>query len=477
MTKTYGLFIDGEERPSTTKATFPVLNPMTEAVYGHAAKGNEADIAAAVQAARQAFPAWARMAPADRERIMLRAADQLEANREQLADIVVDESGSTLFKARHEVTYGASLMRAAAGEARRLYGETFPNDKPHRLSIVIREPVGVVAAISPFNAPLVLLIKMVVFALAAGNSVIAKPSEETPLIAVELAKVFAQAGMPSGVFNVVTGYGPETGAALVKHPDINAIAFTGSTATGVRITQAAAPYMHRLQMELGGKNPLIVLDDVNIEEAADIAIAGAFTHSGQICMSSARILAEASIARPFAEALAVKANNLYLGDLRDEKTTYGPLINRNSLEKVVAHVDTAVSAGAELLAGGEIQQGLVYRPTVLWQPPRETAVWCEETFGPVASIVPVADLDEAIAIANDTDYGLSAGILTNDMQRGLKAARQIKAGSVHIGMHSFQSDAMAPIGGYGLSGFGRSGGKYSVEEFTEVKWISFEVND
>ena len=471
------LFIDGEERPSTTKATFPVLNPMTEAVYGHAAKGNEADIAAAVQAARQAFPAWARMAPADRERIMLRAADQLEANREQLADIVVDESGSTLFKARHEVTYGASLMRAAAGEARRLYGETFPNDKPHRLSIVIREPVGVVAAISPFNAPLVLLIKMVVFALAAGNSVIAKPSEETPLIAVELAKVFAQAGMPSGVFNVVTGYGPETGAALVKHPDINAIAFTGSTATGVRITQAAAPYMHRLQMELGGKNPLIVLDDVNIEEAADIAIAGAFTHSGQICMSSARILAEASIARPFAEALAAKANNLFLGDLRDDKTVYGPLINRNSLEKVVAHVDTAVSAGAELLAGGEIQQGLVYKPTVLWQPPRKTAVWCEETFGPVASIVSVTDLDEAIAIANDTNYGLSAGILTNEMQRGLKAARQIKAGSVHIGMHSFQSDAMAPIGGYGLSGFGRSGGKYSVEEFTEVKWISFEVND
>ena len=477
MTKTYGLFIDGEERPSTTKATFPVLNPMTEAVYGHAAKGNEADIAAAVEAARQAFPAWARMAPADRERILLHAADQLEANREQLADIVVDESGSTLFKARHEVTYGASLMRAAAGEARRLYGETFPNDKPHRLSIVIREPVGVVAAISPFNAPLVLLIKMVVFALAAGNSVIAKPSEETPLIAVELAKVFHQAGMPSGVFNVVTGYGLETGASLVKHPDINAIAFTGSTATGIRITQAAAPHMHRLQMELGGKNPLIVLDDVDIDEAADIAIAGAFTHSGQICMSSARILAEASIARPFAEALAVKANNLYLGDLRDEKTTYGPLINRNSLEKVVAHVDTAVSAGAELLAGGEIQQGLVYKPTVLWQPPRETAVWCEETFGPVASIVPVADLDEAIAIANDTNYGLSAGVLTNDMQRGLKAARQIKAGSVHIGMHSFQSDAMAPIGGYGLSGFGRSGGKYSVEEFTEVKWISFEVND
>ena len=477
MTKTYGLFINGQERPSTTQATFPVLNPMTETVFGHAAKGNEADVHEAVTVAQLAHPAWARMPPADRELIMLRAADLLESQMEMLAAIVVDESGSTIVKGRHEVKYGASLLRAAAGEARRLYGETFPNDKPHRLSIVIREPVGVVAAISPFNAPLVLLIKMVVFALAAGNSVIAKPSEETPLIAVELAKVLHEAGMPPGVFNVVTGYGAETGAALVNHPNINAIAFTGSTATGVRITQAAAAHMHRLQMELGGKNPLIVLDDVDLEETAKIAKAGAFTHSGQICMSSARILAEASIARPFAEALARQADNLHLGDLRDERTVYGPLINRHALEKVQHHVETAVSAGAELLAGGAVQQGLVYKPTVLWEPPRETAVWCEETFGPVATVIAVADLDEAIQIANETRYGLSAGILTNDMQRGLKAARQIKAGSVHIGMHSFQSDAMAPIGGYGMSGFGRSGGKYSVEEFTEVKWISFEVND
>jgi len=474
-TDTYGLFINGQERLSSSRDSFPVLNPMTETVYGHAAKGNDTDIAEAVAAARKAFPAWAGLAPADRERIMLHAADVLEVHSDRLSDIVVDESGSTLAKGRHEVAYGASLIRAAAGESRRLYGDTFPNDKPSRLSIVIREPMGVVAAISPFNAPLVLLIKMVVFALAAGNSVIAKPSEETPLIAVELAKVFHEAGMPPGVFNVVTGYGAETGAALVNNPDINAIAFTGSTPTGVRIAQATAPHMHRLQMELGGKNPLIVLDDVDLDEAADIAVAGAFTHGGQICMSSARILAEQSIARPFAEAMAQKANSLYLGDLRDSQTVYGPVINRKALEKVQAHVAGAVASGAELLAGGEVVQGLVYKPTVLWEPPRETAVWCEETFGPVATVVAARDLDEAIAIANDTKYGLSAGILTNDMQRGLKAARQIKAGSVHIGMHSFQSDAMAPIGGYGMSGFGRSGGKYSVEHFTELKWISFEA--
>jgi aldehyde dehydrogenase (NAD+) len=477
MTTPYGLFIDGEERPSSNQAIFPVLNPMTEAVFGYAARGSQSDIDAAVRAAQTAFPGWAAFPPTERERIMLRAANLLEAQTERLANIVVDESGSTLRKARHEVTYGASLMRAAAGEARRLYGDTFPNDKPQRLSIVLREPMGVVAAISPFNAPLVLLIKMVVFALAAGNSIIAKPSEETPLIAVELAKLLHEAKIPPGVFNVVTGDGAATGAALVNHPGIQAIAFTGSTATGVRIAQSAAPHMHRLQLELGGKNPLIVLNDVPIEAAAKIAADGAFAHGGQICMSNARILVEAAIARPFAEALARQANDLHLGDLRDAKTAYGPLINRRALEKVQVHVTTAVAAGAELLAGGDIDRGLVYKPTVLWDPPQETAVWCEETFGPVATIVAVQDLAEAIALANDTKYGLSAGVLTNNMQRGLQAARQIKAGSVHIGMHAFQSDAMAPIGGYGMSGFGRSGGKYSVEQFTELKWISFEVGD
>ncbi len=342
---------------------------------------------------------------------------------------------------------------------------------------MLREPLGVVAAISPFNAPLVLLVKMVAFALAAGNTVIAKPSEETPLIAVELAKILHEAGFPPGVFNVLTGFGTECGAALVQHPGINGIAFTGSTAAGIRIVQQAAPHMHRMQMELGGKNPLLVLSDADPEEAAEIAAAGAFFHGGQICMSGARIIAEQPIARTLAEALARKANALHLGDLRDKRTAYGPLINRRALEKVHAHVDAALASGAELLAGGSVHSGLVYRPTVLWEPPRHSVVWCEETFGPVASVVAVADLEEAIALANDSNMGLSAGVLTNDLKRGMNAARRIRCGSVHVGMHSFQSDAMAPIGGYGLSGFGRSGGKYSVEHFTELKWISLELGE
>ncbi|MCO5194058.1 MAG: aldehyde dehydrogenase family protein [Anaerolineae bacterium] len=472
---TYGHFINGREQAALSAATFPVLNPSDGCVVGYAARGDADDVQAVIAAARAAFPVWSGLPVAERERLLLHAADLLEESADQLLDLIIDESGSTMRKAQFEVNYGANLLRAAAGEARRLYGDTFPNDKPHRISLVIREPLGVVAAISPFNAPLVLLIKMIAFALAAGNTVIAKPSEETPLIAVALARILHAAGLPEGTFNVVTGYGVECGAALVDNPDIDAIAFTGSTQTGMRIAQTAITHMHRMQMELGGNNPLLVLNDVDVVQSAEIAAEGAFFHGGQICMSGARIIVEAPLARPFAEALARKADSLYLGDLRDERTAYGPLINQASLDKVAAHVAEAVATGAELLAGGSVYTGLTYRPTVLWEPNRRSTVWCSETFGPVATVVAARDLDDAIAIANASRYGLSAGVLTNDMRRGLTAARRIKCGAVHVGMHSFQSDALAPVGGMGMSGFGRSGGKYSVEHFTELKWISIEL--
>ena len=473
--QSYGHFISGKEVPG--KTTFEDLNPYTGEIFALAARGDKEDADTAAQAAREAFPIWSQLPPAERERAMLKAADLLEENLDMLREIIIDESGSTITKARGEVLYSASLMRAAAGESRRLYGETFPNDKPHRLSMVIREPMGVIAAISPFNAPLSLLVKMIAFALAAGNSVVSKPSEETPVIAVKLAKLLHQAGVTPGAYNVVTGFGSELGSALVEHPQVNGIAFTGSTSTGIKIAQSAVKSMKRMQMELGGKNPLIVLKDVDIEKAAEIAAVGAFFHSGQICMSSARIIVEEEIAHPFAEALARKARNLPLGDLRDPKTAYGPVINQSALEKIQSHVDSARSEGAEILSGGKVHHGLVFEPTVIWEPPRTCAAWCEETFGPLTSVVAAKDLDEAIELANESDYGLSAGVLTNDMQLGMNAARRIRCGAVHIGMHSFQSDALAPVGGLGMSGFGRSGGKYSVEHFTELKWVSMELGE
>lgn len=472
-----GLFIGGKEVAAHSGETFASLAPETGAVLGYAARAAAEDVDAAVRSAREAFARWSGLAAGERERALLRCADAVEAAEPDLLDLLIDESGSTITKARYEVRYSAALLRAAAGEARRLYGDTFPNDRPHRLSLVVREPLGVVAVISPFNAPLVLLVKMTAFALAAGNTIVAKPSEETPLIAIALARVLHQAGLPAGVFNVVTGDGATCGEPLVTHRDVRGIAFTGSTAVGARIAALAAPQMKRLQLELGGKNPLIVLRDVEVAQAAEVAAVGGFYHAGQICMSSARIIVEQPIARPFAEALARRAEALHLGDLRDERTAYGPLIHARAVQKVDAHVRHAVAHGATLLCGGSVHHGNTYRPTVLFEPPRFGPAWCEETFGPVVGVVAAADLEAAIALANESDYGLSAGVLTNDLRCGMIAARRIRAGSVHIGTHSFWSDALAPIGGYGMSGIGRSGGKYSVAHFTELKWLSVELGE
>jgi aldehyde dehydrogenase (NAD+) len=316
---------------------------------------------------------------------------------------------------------------------------------------------------------------MTAFPMAAGNCVVVKPSEETPLIALEFAKILTKAGLPDGVLNVVNGYGHEIGEALITNPKVRGVALTGSTQTGQIVGKQAVHDMKHLNLELGGKNPLIILDDFDASKAAEIAAEGIFTHSGQICMANSRVLVQKGIADEFCKKLVEKSESLFLGDLRDERTFFGTLINQRAVEKVEHHVKDAIEKGAKLLTGGRVLEGLRYAPTVLLNPPRNSLAWCEESFAPLVSVTIIEDLDEGIELANDSDYGLSAGVLTNDIQKGFTVARQIKAGSVHIGTHPFQSNALAPIGGYGMSGIGRSGGKYSIEEFTEQKWISVEL--
>jgi acyl-CoA reductase-like NAD-dependent aldehyde dehydrogenase len=318
---------------------------------------------------------------------------------------------------------------------------------------------------------------MTAFALAAGNTVVAKPSEETPIIGLVLGSLFLEAGIPPGVFNIISGFGPDCGKILVEHPDINGIAFTGSTATGQRIAQVAAPQMKHLQLELGGKNPLIILKDFDVNKAVNYACAGAFQHAGQICMANTRIIAEEPIYTEFIEKFKAKVESLQLGDLRDRKTAYGPVINKAALNKIEKHLAEALASGAKLLTGGKVRSGLIFEPTVLLEPPREKGIWQEETFGPIVCVVSAKNFDEALAAANDTQYGLSAGVLTNDLQKGLLLARTINSGAVHIGTHSFQSDALAPVGGIGLSGIGKSGGKYSVDHFTRLRWVSVELGE
>ena len=419
-------------------------------------------------AAREGFRVWCGLSPARREHILLGAA-------EIVLDVLIDESGSTINKAKGEIAYSVDLLRTAAGEVRRLYGDTFPNDRPDRVSMVYREPLGVVAVIAPYNSPLALTTKMSAFPLAAGNSIVLKPSEETPLTAMEYARIYRDAGMPDGVVNVVTGFPGDCGAPLVRHPMIDCIALTGSTATGISVGSAAIQNMRRAQLELGGKSAILVLRDVDVERAARVAFDGMFAHAGQICMANSRMIVEEPIFDEFAAALKGIAADTHLGDVRDPATVYGPLINRAALEKVERHQAEALERGATLLTGGRVREGLVYEPTIIIEPPQDSKLWRDESFGPIASLVAAKDIDDAIHIANDSRYGLSAAVLTSNVQLAFHAAREIRAGSVHIGMHAFQSNALAPIGGLGMSGIGKSGGKYSTEEFTELKWVSVEL--
>lgn len=472
------LMIGGQSVLARSGQTFDVLAPATESVLARVSRGGPDDITLAVARAREGFGQWSQLAPAAREAVLLRAAEWVATEGEaRFLDNLIDESGSAITKARNEIRYCVDLLRTAAGEARRLYGDTFPNDRPDRLSMVFREPLGVVAVVSPYNAPLSLLTKMVAFPLAAGNSVVIKPSEETPLTALAFGQLLLDAGLPPAAISVVPGFGFDCGAALTGHPDIDCVALTGATQTGITIGQVAMTQMRRVQLELGGKSALLVLNDADPERAATIAAQGIFTHAGQICMANSRIIVQREIADPFIGALKAAAEALAIGDLRDERTVYGPLINRRSLDKVLAHINGAINAGASVVTGARVRNGLVLEPTVILNPPRDSALWREESFGPVTSVMVADDLDHAIALANDSEYGLSAAVLTHNIQWGFRAAREIRSGAVHIGMHSFQSNALAPIGGLGLSGVGRSGGKYSTEEFTELKWVSVTLSD
>ncbi|TXS96782.1 aldehyde dehydrogenase family protein [Parahaliea maris] len=470
------MWLGGEPVAAQTDAWFDVLAPADGTVLAQVPRAGREDVDAAVTVARQGFFTWSGQAPAAREAVLLKAAELMAGEGgARFLDTLIDESGSVIAKARNEIRYSVDLLRTAAGECRRLYGDTFPNDNPERLSMVFREPLGVVGVVSPYNAPLSLLVKMTAFPLAAGNAVVIKPSEETPLTALAFGQLLLDAGLPPQALSVLTGFGGECGAPLSGHPGLDCIALTGSTHTGIAVGKAAMEHMRRCQLELGGKSALLVLADADPEEAAAIAADGIFTHAGQICMANSRIVVEAPVFRDFTAALVRRAEALHLGDLRDENSRYGPLINRAALDKALAQVADAVARGATLLTGGEALHGLTMKPTVVEAPPLDCALWREETFAPVVSVVSAENLDEAIELANDSAYGLSAAVLTHHLQRGLAAARRLRSGAVHIGMHAFQSNALAPIGGLGLSGLGRSGGRYSTEEFTELKWISVEA--
>ena len=470
------LFINGEWVDAAGGAMFPVYNPSTGEVWSQVADASRADAQAAIAAAKEAFPAWSGTSHSARARIIHKVGDILEARAKEFQDVLIDEGGSWVGKSMFETGYSAGVYRAAAAAAYQVNGEILPSDHG-KVSLVMREPLGVVSVISPWNFPVILSSRGFAPALAVGNCVVLKPSEETPVAGgLLLAEILEEAGIPKGVFNVVTcsrEHVGEVGDELVANTAVRGVSFTGSTAVGRQVAAKAGGLLKKCCVELGGKDALIVLDDADIELAVNAATFGSFMHQGQICMSVERIIVHSKIAKEFTEKFVANTKKLKVGNPREMANCIGPVINQNQLGKIRAQVDEAVAQGAQILCGGK-NQGLFFEPTILSNVTREMKIFREETFGPVVPVLTAEGVDEAVEIANDSDYGLSAGIITRDEERGLSIARRLHTGMAHVNDSSVNDEPHVPFGGVGASGLGRHGGKQGIDTFTEMRWITLE---
>jgi acyl-CoA reductase-like NAD-dependent aldehyde dehydrogenase len=471
------MYIGGEWVNALNGETFEDYNPYNGEVFANVPRGKREDATRAIEAAAAAFPEWAAAPPSLRRSLFLKAADIFEKRQDELVRVVAEETGSTIGIAMFQMHFVPGLFREAAAQAYSVTGEIIPADYPGAFFMALRQPAGVVGAFGPFNVPYILSSRAFALPLAYGNTAVLKPSEEAPVSGgILLAEIFEEAGFPPGVLNVITHTkedAPEVGDELIAHPAVRRISFTGSTEIGRIVAEKAGRHLKRAVMELGGKDPLIVLRDADVDFAADAASWGAFLHQGQICMSTERIIIERPIADEFIEKLAQRAGALKVGDPRDPSVAIGPLINQAALDKVDGHVKEAVNGGAELVAGG-MHDGLVYHPTIVTDVKYDMRLFTDQTFGPVAPVMVVEDAEEALQVANNSKYGLSAGIITDDFNQALMIARRLETGMVHIGDQTINDEPQVPFGGVKGSGYGRMGGKAALDEFTELRWISVQ---
>jgi aldehyde dehydrogenase (NAD+) len=475
--KSYKMFVDGKWVDASGGGTFEDLNPYTGEVYANVAAGGAEDMRRAVDAAQAAFPEWAAMPPGAKRQIFLKAADVMESRQDELVRAMMEEVGGTIGISMFQMGFVPGLYRMAASAAYDVKGEIIPADHANSFFMAMRQPAGVVACFAPFNVPYILGSRSFTLPIAYGNTAVLKPSENAPVTGgLLLAEIFEEAGLPPGVLNVVTttrDAAEEAGDELISHPAVRRISFTGSTEVGRIIAEKAGRHLKRAVLELGGKDPLIVLGDADIEYAVEAAAWGAFLHQGEICMSTERIIVEKGVAAEFTEKLKDRAEALPMGDPTDPAVAIGPLIDTRALEKVHAHVQEAIASGGTLVTGGKFDN-LVYHPTVVTDVTPEMRLFKEQTFGPVAPIVVVEDEEEALAVANNSTYGLSAGILTNDFTRALDMAMRLETGMVHIGDQTVNDEPQAPFGGVKGSGYGRFGGQAALDEFTELRWINVQ---
>jgi acyl-CoA reductase-like NAD-dependent aldehyde dehydrogenase len=410
----------------------------------------------------------------EREKWLINAAAILERDKQQFIDILIDEGGSTIGKAMFELDFSINFLRAAAGSCRHVTGQTLPSDDPSRFSMTIRQPLGVIGCISPFNVPLLKGVKQISMALATGNTVVALPSEETPVVAARLVRVFHEAGIPAGAVNLVTGYGAAIGDFLTTHPLVRMITFTGSTRVGRHIAELCGRNLKRVTLELGGKSPLVVLKDADLKAAVEAAAMGTFMHQGQVCMSSSRIYVERPIVKDFVNGLAGFAKKIPAGNLREPQTILGPIISPRQRERVRTHLNDAIERGARVEAGADWSANVCFA-TVLTDVKPGMTLYKEETFGPVTSVYAVENVEQALAEANDTEYGLSASVFTSDLGRAFQLAESLNSGMVHINSGTLYDEPHVPFGGVGSSGLGREGTTADIDAMTELKWVTVRV--
>ena len=468
------LWIGGEWRAASSAELFDVLNPLDDSLYAKAAKGTSEDMNAAVLAAKTAFPAFKSTLPKEREAWLIAAAEIMIRRKQELIDCLIDEVGAPITKANFEFDKGVSMVRAAAGLARQVRGETIPSDAPGKLSMSIRSPRGVGAVITPFNVPLIKTARLTANALAVGNTVVQLPSELSPRLTILMAEIYHEAGIPAGAFNVVTGFGYEIGDQLTGHPDVDFVTFTGSTVVGQHILEVCAKNKTPNTLELGGKSPTVILADADLDKVLPLALRSIFMNSGQACIGSSRFYVEQPLYEEFCKRFAGASSNIGRGDLRDPTTIIAPIISERQRDRVKAHIADAVAKGATVLTGGG-WSGNCCEPTVLTGVTDEMTVCKEETFGPVTSIYPIESYEEGLEKANDTEYGLSSAIFTKDINKAFHFAEHINAGMCHINGATIHDEPHVPFGGNGESGVGREGTDADLEAMTELKWVTVQL--
>ncbi len=471
------LLIGGRDCGAGDEATFKRLNPVTGEVASRAAAATLADADAACDAAAAAFPAWSEMGPNERRKLLLKAADLMDERAPEFIGCGVAEAGSAPMWYGFNTMLAASMLREAASMTTQVAGEVIPSDVPGLMAMGIRQPAGVVLGIAPWNAPVILGVRAIAMPLACGNTVVLKSSENCPALHRLIGTVLQDAGLPAGVVNVISN-APQDAAAVVErliaHPAVRRVNFTGSTHVGRIIAQTAAKHLKPALLELGGKNPLVVLDDADLDEAVQAAAFGSFFNQGQICMSTDRIIVRQEVADEFVARLTEKTRSLRAGKPGEEGAVLAAMIDARAAERVAGMVQDAIDKGALVTTGETSVEGSIMQPAVIDGVKPEMLLYQEESFGPVVTVLRVASDDEAVRLANDSEYGLSAAVFSRDIPRAMEVAKRIQSGICHINSSTVADEAQMPFGGVKGSGYGRFGGRAAIAEFTDLRWITLQ---